>query len=91
MKTVGPAYWQRRAALQQQSAQLRDRLEGQVQALQPVWQALDGTQRGIGWVRQRPWVLALGLLVLARKPRTALRWGWRAWRGWRWASQWLGR
>ena len=63
----------------------------QVQALQPVWQALDGTQRGVGWVRQRPWVLALGLLVLARKPRTALRWGWRAWRGWRWASQWLGR
>ena len=91
MKTVGPAYWQRRAALQQQSAQLRDRLEGQVQALQPVWQVVDGTQRGVGWLRQRPWVLALGLLVLARKPRTALHWGWRAWRGWRWASRWLGR
>lgn len=91
MMAAGPDYWQRRAALQLQSAQLRDRLELQVQALQPVWQTLDGTQRSLAWVRQRPWVLALGLLVLARKPRTALRWGWRAWRGWRWASQWLSR
>ena len=69
-------YWQRRALLQQQSAQLRHNLERQVQALAPAWQVLDGTQRGVAWVRQRPWVLALGLLLLARKPRTALRWGW---------------
>jgi len=32
----------------------------------------------------------LGLLLLARKPRTALRWGWRSWRAWRWAQHWLG-
>jgi len=91
MKMQAAQYWARRAVLQQQSAQLRQRLQDQVQALDPLWQTVDGTQRGLHWLRQRPWVLALGLLVLARKPRTALRWGWRAWRGWRWASRWLGR
>ena len=90
MNASRAAYWQGRALLQQQSAQLRHSLEQQVQALAPAWQVLDGTQRGVAWVRQRPWVLALGLRLLARKPRTALRWGWRSWRAWRWAQHWLG-
>jgi hypothetical protein len=83
-------YWERRAALLQQSAQLRTRLEGHVQALEPAWQVLDGAQRGLGWLRRHPWVPLLGLLALARRPRTALSWGWRAWRTWRWVQPWLG-
>jgi hypothetical protein len=79
------AFWERRAALQQRSQLLRDRLTVHSHALAPAFAAAEQARRAGRWVKDRPWVagLVVALLVI-RRAGTAFRWGRRAWAGWRW-------
>jgi len=75
---------ERRLALVQSSAQLRGRLVGHSQG---VGRALTGADRILNvlkWLRDHPAVpVAVAGLLILRRPRAWLRWGIRAWSGWR--------
>lgn len=75
---------ERRLALVQSSAQLRGRL---VVHSHGVGRALTGADRVLNvlkWLRDHPVVpVAVAGFLLVRRPRTWLRWGIRAWSGWR--------
>lgn len=78
----------RRIELEHRSGVLRERLAQHAHALQPAAAAVDTAHTAARWVGQRPWVPALLLGVLAwRRPRSAVGWGWRLYRGGRWAWQ----
>jgi hypothetical protein len=74
---------QRRWHLQQQSADLRQRLTQHAHALEPVWVWAERTRAGAMWLRRHPWVaLGVGVGLLWRRPREVLRWGTRVWGVW---------
>lgn len=73
-----------RQRLQHRSAVLRERLAHHAQALEPGLSLVDRAREGVRWLRAHPTLVAgaaAALLVL--RPRRALRWGLRAWGGWR--------
>lgn len=79
-----PDYWRRRAALQQRSDQLRDRLVAHSVALQPVWTAIDGSHLVGRWLARHPWLsVSLLTLMVWRRPRSAWQWAMKGWTGWR--------
>ncbi|MDM7456672.1 MAG: YqjK family protein [Tepidimonas sp.] len=85
----------RRHALQQRSAELRERLAMHSAALAPAIGWADRAREGWRWLRTHPWVPLAGAVVLVlRRPRMVWRggwWVWRAWRLWQRYSPWLSR
>lgn len=74
----------RRRALQQRSAELRERLALHGEALAPAFGWADRAREGWRWMRAHPWVpLAGAALLVLRRPRVLWRGAWLAWRGWR--------
>lgn len=74
---------QRQWALQQRSAQLRDRLSAHAHTLAPVLGVAERVRQGARWVRQHPVLPVLvASLLLWKRPRQVLRWGGRAWAWW---------
>lgn len=74
----------RKASLIAQGHSLRHDLRQQLQTLStgPRWWSY--TQSSLHWLAEHPWLPAAGVLWFAwRRPRTALRWAWRAWSWWR--------
>lgn len=70
------------------SAELRLRMQGDLQRLQRPAAWLDQVQAGWVWLRQHPeWPLAGLALLLVLKPRRMLAWGGRLWWLWRSARQ----
>lgn len=79
---------ERRLALVQQSALLRERVVRHVQAVQPWLERAEQVRATWRWMRQHPLVpAALALAALWWRPRWVWRWGWRLWGGWRWWQQ----
>lgn len=75
---------QRRLALQQRSAELRERLARHGAALEPAFGWAERTQAGWRWLREHPWVPAgAALLLVWRRPRALWRGALLVWRGWR--------
>lgn len=75
----------RRQALLQRSAELRERLSREAQALQPAADGVDRVRAGWRWLRAHPWVPVAGAFALALyRPRRAWAALWLVWRGWRW-------
>lgn len=74
----------RRQRLQQRSAVLRERLAHQSQQLQPALGLAEQARDAGRWLRAHPaWVAALVAAIVVARPRRLLRWGLRAWAGWR--------
>ncbi len=80
MRADRQARLQQRWQLEQQSAELRERLVAHAQALAPVWTMAERTRQGANWVKRHPWLplVAVGLL-LWRRPRRVVQWGARLW------------
>lgn len=78
--------WRRRLELEHRSGVLRERMATHAQALQPAFTAADRVRAAGRWVSQHPWVPAVlaGVWMLLR-PRQVVGWGWRLFRGGRWA------
>jgi len=75
---------QRRWQLEQQSAELRNRLATHAQATAPVWLWAERARQGSLWLKEHPWVpLLAGVLLVLRRPRRMLRWGASAWGFWK--------
>lgn len=84
-----------RQRLQQRSAVLRERLAHQTQQLQPALDLAEQARDAGRWLRANP-ALVAGLVaaLVVLRPRRLLRWGLRAWAGWRLlgrARSWLER
>lgn len=79
--------------LQFQSAALRERWAAHARGLQPVCTGIDRICDGFAWLRRYPHVAAaVGVALLAARPRTAWRWARRAlvaWQFWRRGGRWL--
>jgi len=83
--TPHPTLQQRREALEHRSTVLRERLAVHGQALAPAFEAAEQVRDAGRWLRDHPWVPALlAAALVLRRPRRALRWGWRLVSGGRW-------
>lgn len=90
---------QRKARLLERSAALRTVLVLEASAWQGPLAVADGTLATARWLHtQRWWLLGAGVLVLAMRPRRALRWARHGWWLWRlsrrvqpWVSAWRPR
>lgn len=80
---------ERRLSLTSDSARLRGRLVEHSRRIGPVLSGADRVMSAVKWLRDHPLVpvAAAGLLMLKR-PRSLLRWGMRAWSGWRLMMRW---
>lgn len=75
---------QRQQALQQRSAELRERLALHGAALEPAFAGAEALRDGWRWTRAHPWVpAAVALLLVLRRPRVLWRGAWLGWRAWR--------
>ena len=85
----------KRQRLQQRSAVLRERLAHQAQSLQPILSLADQAREAGRWLRAHPALVAgVAAAFVVLRPRRLLRWGLRAWTGWRLlgrARSWLAR
>jgi hypothetical protein len=79
--------------LQYQSGALRNHCAAQVRGLQPVFEVVDGVNRGTVWLRRYPYLtVAVGVALLVARPKAAWRWtrrGLFAWQFWRHGAGWL--
>jgi YqjK-like protein len=74
----------RRETLRLRSGLLRDRLAGEVQALQAPLAWADRAVDAALWLRRHPeWPVGLAAVLLVVRPRILLRWGTRGWAAWR--------
>lgn len=70
--------------LQIQAEQQRMELLAGLAAVEGVLDGADRFREGLAWLREHATaVTALALILLVLRPRFALRWGKRVWRGWR--------
>ncbi|WP_119289059.1 YqjK-like family protein [Azohydromonas sediminis] len=75
---------QRRERLRLRSTELRATLAERARALEPPLALADQVRSGVAWLRAHPeWPLGALAVLVVLHPRRALRWGARAWWGWR--------
>lgn len=76
----------RRAYWVAQSQMQRDSVAEQAQALiVPTLTQADRLRAALAWVRQRPWLMGVGVTTaVVLRPRRAWRWLRRGWSMWRW-------
>ena len=73
----------RKQRLQLRSAEARDALVRNAQALTPVFRGVDRVVDGVLWARDNAPILSgVAIFVLVARPRAALRWARRGWVGW---------